>query len=214
MAEIGGILYMDVIMDNKMRFFYLVNKLKEEHTNNRILRANGTLLLNPGKIPKAQHILYKPLTTELIDEYLTKSYKNTLPIQYKQFLQYSNGIDLFMFRILVGKFAFAGSNLIIYGLPRTKPFGRPADMEEPFDIRVEDLRRHNDLPNTWLRVGTYRLKYESGGEADLYIDCDSQRVFATKRDKCHIEEQWDSFDSCLCDLFHRAQNSHSEYRFK
>ena len=79
---------MDVMMDHKMEFFYFVNRLKEEHSNNQILRANGTLLLNPGKIPKAQHILYKPLTVELIDEYLTKSYKNPLPVQYKQFLQY------------------------------------------------------------------------------------------------------------------------------
>ena len=205
---------MDVMMDHKMEFFYFVNRLKEEHSNNQILRANGTLLLNPGKIPKAQHILYKPLTVELIDEYLTKAYKNPLPVQYKQFLQYSNGIDLFMFRILVAKLAFAGSSLTIYGLPRTKPFGRPADMEEPFDIRIEDLRRHADLPDTWLHVGTYRLKYESGGEADLYIDCDSQKVFATKRDQWRIEEQWDSFDICLCELFHRAQNSCSEYRFR
>jgi hypothetical protein len=202
-------------MDNsKMKIFSLIDKLKKEHSNHTVIRKNGTLLFNPGKIPKAQHILYQPLTSELIDEYLSKAYKNTLPVQYKQFLRYSNGMDLFIFKILVGKFAFAGSNIIIYGLPRTKPFGRPADMEEPFDIRIEDLRRHDNISDTWLRVGTYRLKYESGGEADLYIDCDSQRVFATKRDKCNIEEQWDTFDICLCDLFHRAQNSLPEYRFK
>ena len=152
---------------NEMHFFSLVNKLKEEHEKNTLHRANKTFLLNPGKIPKAQHILYEPLTPELIDEYLIQAYKNIVPDQYIQFLRYSNGIDLFMFKILCGKFSFAGSNLTIYGIPRTKPFGRPADMEEPFDIRIEDLRRHDNISDTWLRVGTYRLKYESGGEADL-----------------------------------------------
>lgn len=202
-------------MDNSdMEIFSLVDQLKKEHRTLTVIRKNGTLLLNPGKIPKAQHMLYKPLTSELVDEYLTKAYKNALPVQYKQFLGYSNGMDLFMFKILAGKFAFAGSNIIIYGLPRTKPFGRPVDMEEPFDVRIEDLRRHKNIPDTWLRVGTYRLKYELGGEADMYIDCNSQRVFATKRDQCGIEEQWDSFDLCLCDLFQRAQNSLPEYRFK
>ena len=198
----------------RMEFFSLVDELKEKHKSNMLLRKNGTLLLNPGKIPKAQHILYKPLTTALIEEFLVKSYSNVLPMQYIRFLKYSNGIELFMFKILTGRFEFAGSNLTIYGLPKTQPFGRPADMEEPFDIRVEDLRRHDDISNKWLRVGTYRFKYESGGEADIYIDCDTQRVFSTIRDKSDIKEQWDSFDICLCDLFQRAQNSCSEYRFK
>lgn len=206
---------MEGLMDNeRMKFFSLVDELKEKHKSNTLFRRNGTFLLNPGKIPKAQHILYKPLTTELIEDFLVKSYTNALPMQYISFLRYSNGIELFMFKILTGKFEFAGSNLTIFGLPRTKPFDRPADMEEPFDIRVEDLRRHDDIPNTWLKVGTYRFKYELGGEADIYIDCDSQRVFSTIRDKYNIKEQWDSFDVCLCDLFQRAQNSHSEYRFK
>ena len=172
---------MEGFTDKKiLEFFSLVDELKERHKSNTLIRRNETLLLNPGEIPKAQHILYKPLTTELIEEFLVKSYSNVLPMQYITFLKYSNGIELFMFKILTGKFKFAGSNLTVYGLPRTKPFDRPADMEEPFDIRVEDLRRHDDIPNTWLRVGTYRLKYELGGEADIYIDCDSQRVFSTK----------------------------------
>ena len=206
---------MEGFTDNeRMEFFSLVDELKERHKSNALLRKNGTLLLNPSKIPKAQHILYKPLSTELIEEFLVKSYSNVLPMQYISFLKYSNGIELFMFKILTGKFQFAGSNLTLYGLPRTQPFDRPADMEEPFDIRVEDLRRHDNVSNTWLKVGTYRLKYELGGEADIYIDCDSQRVFSTIRDKSNITEQWNSFDICLCDLFQRAQNSDPEYRFK
>lgn len=206
---------MEDFMDNhKMKFFSLVDDLKERNKNNTIIRKNETLLLNPGKMPKAQHILYKPLSDDLIDEYLVKSYSKTLPKQYLDFLKYTNGIELFMLKILVGNFEFAGSNLTLYGLPRTNPFNRPKDMEEPFDIRVEDLRRHDNVPETWLRVGTYRLKYELGGEADIYIDCDSQKVYATKRDEFIVEEEWDSLDICLCELFSRAQNSHSEYRFK
>jgi len=65
---------MEGFMDNeRMEFFSLVDELKERHKSNTLLRRNGTLLLNPGKIPKAQHILYKPLTTELIEEFLVKS---------------------------------------------------------------------------------------------------------------------------------------------
>ena len=182
--------------------------------NDFFRQKNDTLLLNPGRIPKAKHMLFKPLTAELIDEYLAKAYKNALPDQYVHFLEYSNGISLFAFKILLEKFEFAGSNLTIYGLPRTQPFGRPKDMDEPFDVRVEDSRRHKNIPSTWLKVGRYRIQYTRGGEADIYIDCDTQQVYSTKVDQCNIEEHWDSFDTCVCDLFLRGQKSQTEYRFE
>lgn len=49
---------MEDFTDNKrMDFFSFVDELKEKHKSNTLLRGNGTLLLNPGKIPKAQHII-------------------------------------------------------------------------------------------------------------------------------------------------------------
>lgn len=197
-----------------MKIFYLIDQLKEKHKENTIVRNNGTLLLNPGKIPKAQHIFYEGLSFETIEEFLIKEYKNVFPAQYLKFLKRLNGIELFMFKIILGKISFAGSSLTIYGLPKTPPFNRPIDMEEPFDLRIEDLRRHDNIPQSWLKIGTYQLTYTLGGEADIFIDCDTQCVYSTKRDQDKIEECWDSFDDCMCDLYKRFQNSDLEYVFK
>ena len=112
-----------------MKFIHFVENLKKEHAGDTLVRKNGTLILCPGKIPKAKHIIYKGLSSRLIKEELIDQYKNKFPKEYIEFLKYSNGITLFMFKIKINGIEFAGSNLTIYGLPLVPPFSRPQDEE-------------------------------------------------------------------------------------
>lgn len=189
-----------------MRVFKLIDELKEQYKDDLIIRKNETMLLGPGKIPKARHMLFKGLTTELISEFLIIPYKNKFPSEYEEFLKYSNGASLFMIKIRRGKLEFAGCYLTILGLPRTQPFSRPMDMEEPFDIRIEDLARHEEIPNTWLKCGRYKTQSGFGNEADLFIDTVSGQVFSCRLKEKDIIESWEDLDDCLCDIIQRVRD--------
>ncbi len=207
-----------------MKVFEKIDSLKAIYANDSLVRKNGTILLAPGTIPKAKHILYKPLTQELIDEYLIAEYKNEFPEQYIEFLKYSNGAQLYMNRLginakrrkRVEQIYIACLGLDINGLPRTPPFGRAKDMEEPFDLRIEDLRRHNDVPNTWLKVGRY-AKNETGSdvfgkEYDIFIDCVTQETYGCLVDHFVLDQKWPSLDDCLCAVMDMVSEYNSEYR--
>ncbi len=190
--------------------------LKAQHEEDTVCRKNGTLLLKPGKIPRAKHILYKPLTEDLIAEYLVSAYKHPVPQEYLRFLSYSNGASLFQFQFLSRKAAFAGTAITIYGIPRTPPFGRPLDMEEPFDVRIEDLRRHENTPDTYLQIGRFICMTREACQytAAIFLDCQTQEAIACILDTDTIVEKWDSLDACLTDLFHRAEGYQEAYPFK
>ncbi len=206
-----------------MKIISMIDELKAQHAEHITIRKNGTILINVDTIPKAQHMLFEGLTDALIEKYLSAAYKNKLPNEYVELLKYTNGMALFMFKIQTttqikkGRkteekvLEFAGTNLSVFGLPRTQPFGRALDMEEPYDVRIEDLRRHDSIPDSWLQVGRYVFKHSMGGEASIYIDCDTQKVYATLLDDFEVIEGWDSFDTCLCDLFHRGEESELSY---
>ncbi|MBO5269928.1 MAG: SMI1/KNR4 family protein [Clostridia bacterium] len=196
-----------------MKIFSLIDELRTAHRDDQIVRKNGTVLMVPGTIPKAKHILFEGITQTMLDEFLISQYKNPFPKEYAEFLRYSNGASLFMYKIKSGEFEFAGSNLDILGLPRTAPYGRAADMEEPFDVRIEDLRRHKKIPNTWLKCGCYAYQYKFGGRADIFIDTETHRVYSCIVDEADVLEEWDTLDDCLCDIFIRASKSESEYDY-
>ena len=187
-----------------MRICKLLDTLQSEYQQNTTFRKNGTLLLSPGRIPKAKHLLFPGLPSETIDEFLVSEYKYPFPKQYRELLHHYNGANLFMFRIQKGKLEFASTNLIIFGLPRTKPFGRPADMEEPYDVRIEDLGRHKDIPDTWLKCGCYKSAFVFGDPADLFIDTQTEQVFACMRNDSKVLEQWETLDACLSNIFERV----------
>ncbi len=201
-----------------MKVFSLIDNLKAIYENNKTVRKNNTVLLCPGTIPKAKHMLFQGLSQDIIDEYLIDSYKNIVPPQYIEFLKYSNGGTFYMYKVQserkVGlktkKIEFASSGLTIFGIPRTPPYERAIDMEEPFDIRIEDLRRHKAIPKSWLGVGRYHINEigsdTAGIEASLFIDCDSQKAYACVVDEYTIIEEWNSFDECLCNIFDREKN--------
>ena len=77
-----------------MKFLKILDALKEEYKDNFKIRDNGTLLLAPSTVPRARHMLFKPLNNELIEEFLISQYVHRFPNQYIEFLKYSNGADL------------------------------------------------------------------------------------------------------------------------
>lgn len=190
-----------------MRIFTLIDDLKRRYENNNLTRKNGTILLGLGTIPNAEHMLYKGLPYETINDFLISEYNHKFPDQYAEFLQYSNGADLFIKKLSKGKIHFASVHLSVYGLPRTQPFGRPADMEEPFDVRIEDLARHPRIPSNWLKCGRYKTEIGFGNEAYFYIDTKTEQVYACRKDDYKIIESWANLDECLCDVFLRFHNA-------
>ena len=186
-----------------MRIIALIEELKKKYECNTIVRKNGTMLLGPGKIPKSDHMLYKGLTQDVLDEYLISQYKYKFPSEYVEFLKYTNGATLFSIKIRSGKLEYASSYLTILGLPLTPATSRAVDMEEPFDVRIEDLRRHKKIPKHWLKCGRYKMKREKGNEADLFIDTETNMVFSCRVDDYNIVESWASLDDCLCNIFEK-----------
>ena len=184
-----------------MEFINILNNLKSQYADDCILRKNETLLLGPGKIPKSRYMLFKPLNDEYIDQFLVSQYKNEFPKEYIEFLKYSNGADLYTVKIKSGKFEYAYNLFTIYGLPLTQPFGRPFDMEEPFDIRVEDLARHDDIPATWLKCGKYIKEYDMNTINDIFIDTETLKVYSCVKNEKDIIDSWNSLDECFCSIF-------------
>ncbi len=200
-----------------MKAYTIIENIKNIYSNDKIVRTNDTLLLGPGNIPKAKHMLFKPLTEEFINEYLVAEYKNILPNEYLNFLKYSNGGMFYMFKIKTERIEYASSSVTIFGIPRTPPFNRSSDMEEPFDIRVEDLRRHKMISKDWLAVGRFRKNNldnnKLGYECSLFIDCKTERVYCVKLDESDVMNEWNSFDTCLCELLREA-SLYKEVYFK
>ena len=200
-----------------MDFINLLNSLKEEYKNDLLVRQNGTILLGPGTVPRAQHMLFKPLDDKLIEEFLVSQYVYKFPKAYIEFLKYSNGADLCtvkMWHTIKKKRIPTASGLFtIYGLPRTQPFGRPADMEEPFDLRIEDLRRHDDIPKNWLHCGNYIRNYDFHTAIDIFVDTESEKVNSCIRNTTTIVDSWDSLDDCFCSVYHSFDDRKEEYEF-
>lgn len=203
----------DMLSMNKTTgYITRLESLKEQYKDNSVVRKNGTLLLDPGKIPKCRHMLYYGLDNTIICDYLEADYANVFPVEYKKFLLYTNGADLFWVKRTTAKgIPFAKSMLSFYGLPRTQPFGRPKDMEEPFDLRIEDLARHKKTPKEWLKCGSYYSECDSKVLIDIFIDTESGKVYACNKNECDVLDSWDSFDECFCSIFDSYLNCKTEY---
>ena len=200
-----------------MKFLKLLDELKVQYANDMKIRENGTILLMPRTVPRARHMLFKPLTEELINEYLISQYVHKFPAEYAEFLKYTNGANLFTVKlwhtIKKKRIPTAGGLFTIFGLPRTQPYGRPDEMEEPFDVRIEDLSRHKDLPNTWMKCGTYTRNYDMHTENDIFIDTETSRVYACIRREDIIVDSWESLDECFCTIFSSFSDMKDEYEF-
>lgn len=193
----------------------IVNKLVELRTSYKsksIQHDNGAILIEPSDMPKCRHMLFPGLKKDDIDKYLVENYNNPFPHEYAEFLQVFNGANLCSVRIKAkaANTYFAESLLTIYGVPRTKPFNRPADMEEPFDVRIEDLARNKKIPNTWLKCAAYdeTPKFD---RVHVFIDTSSGAIYACHKNEFEIIREWDNLDECLCDLFDELSIMPLEY---
>lgn len=201
-----------------MEFLNFVTNLKKENASDCIIRDNKTVLLLPGKIPKCKHMLFEPLTKDLIDNFLVEHFSNmSFPEEYIKILKNTNGANLFGIKLNSGKISFGNSMLVILGLPRTQPFGRPLDMEEPFDIRVENLARHKNIPIYWLKcaIWTQIEDVEKGdNQTDIFIDTVTNKVFACRKNQEEILKEWASLDECLCYIVDSFEDLKNEYELK
>ena len=201
-----------------MEFFKFITDVKKEYASDCIIRENKTILLVPGKIPKCKYMLFEALSQNLIDDFLVSHFSGiTFPEDYIELLKTTNGTNLFFFFFNSGKFSFANSMLVILGLPRTQPFGRPLDMEEPFDIRVENLARHKNIAAHWLKcaIWTQIEDVEKGdNQTDIFIDTVTNKVFACRKNQDEIVKEWSNLDECLCYIIDSFKELKDEYELE
>ena len=196
-----------------MKFTELLDELKSQYKQNTLIRKNGTLLLAPGKIPNCRHMLFAPLSRQIIETHLVNNYTNIFPEEYIELLEHTNGANLYGVKLNSGKFSFAQDLLTIYGLPMTPPFMRAQDMEEPFDLRIEDLSRPNDTPKTWLKCGRYIKDCDFSKPLYIFINTENHHILSTSKKENAVVEKWNSLDECLCDLFSRMETCPLEYDY-
>lgn len=194
-----------------MKFIKYIQNLKDEYRKNFIVRGNGTLLLGPDKIPNCRHMLFQPLMDNYIQSYLVSEYKNSFPKEFIEVLKCSNGANLYSVKLNSEGVSFAHSMFVIFGLPLTSPFGRPFDREEPFDIRVEDLARHDEISDKWLKCGTYIKEYNFNIQNDIFIDTETNQVYACEKNRNTVVDSWTSLDNCFCSIFEMLSDSMYEY---
>lgn len=196
-----------------MHFNDLLRELKVAFASDCLVRTNGTLLLSPGKIPKCRHMLFRPMRDNDILSFLVSEYRGVFPKEYIEFLQCSNGANLYYVKLTTSAHSIAYPMLTLFGLPMTPPSGRPLDMEEPYDIRIEDLARSRNIPNTWLKCGTYIREYDFKTIYDIFVDTTSKQAFSTKKNDSIVVEHWENLDDCLCSIFSRLSTSKLEYPY-
>lgn len=195
-----------------MKFADKLRTLKTLNTEKSVQRKNGTVLIEPSDIPKCRHMLFQGLDRLDIEEFLVANYNNMFPQEYIELLQAFNGANLCTVKVCVkaANVCFAESLLTVYGLPRTQPFNRLAECEEPFDVRVEDLARNEEIPNSWLKCAAYD-KIPGFIRVDIFIDTSDGKVYACPKNESEILREWNDLDTCLCELFDELSVMPTEY---
>ena len=186
-------------MVSNMNFISECKKLIDYYCNDIVVRNNGTILLSSDGNLFCKHMFYRGVTDELLNA-LVKSYSGSLPKSYTDFLRFSNGANLYWVTIKADTdIKFSQSMLNIYGIPSKQPCKYE---EEPFDIRLEDLSRHRQTPDFWLKIGSYILPNDpSCSLHDLFIDVYDLKVYSCIKNQLNIDKIWNDLDECLCELF-------------
>jgi hypothetical protein len=188
-----------------------IEQLKEMYHSDCLTRENGTILLGPKKMPKCDHMLFKSLSEETIEECLRKQYKNKFPDEYADFLKYSNGANLFYTKIVKPQFNHAWIFLTIYGLPMETSLAKRLNCEEPYDMRIEDLSRNDKIPSTWLKCGCYCKTTNIFIRYDIFIDTTTGITYGYDTKNGVVIDTWDTLDRGLCDIFCSLSNIQREY---
>lgn len=198
-----------------MKIIDYLENLKEDFKDDTVTRKNGTLLLAPGRVAKSKHRLFRQLPEEILNDYLIAACRNPFPEQYAEFLRYSNGASLFCVRLKSDNAdsGFVVSMLEIFGLPFTPPQQRAKDMEEPYDVRIETLRRGDKISDKWLKCGVFFKKCDFHNRMDIFIDTVTQKVYSCEDRKDKINDEWNSLDECLCEIFDSLKDLPEEFIF-
>lgn len=195
-----------------MRIVEMIHSLIDDYADYMVTQKNGTILLKPGKIPKCRHMIFKGLSPEIINEYLKKEYRETFPDEFAELLTIYNGFSLYWVKLKAEpKIEFAASMITVYGLPMLPPYDRPKDEDEPFDIRIEDLRRHKKVPAHWLKFGDFIHEYQFDPVTELFCNTKAGTVHAVNRGDYKVLKSWNCIDDCLCDLVNYYSDSALEY---
>lgn len=199
-----------------MHFFKKCEKFIKMNQEDQVIQSNGTILLNVKNRLKAKHIIHKGINVDYINKYLVNGYKNVFPENYILFLNKFNGMALFRVKITVApNIAFEHARLLLFGLPLKTYSERTVDEDEPFDIRVQDqLDRHKEIPNHWLKIGQYNKNIETELTYDIYIDTDSGKIYLSEYKKYKVDYTWDDLDKCLCDLFDSLTLTKWDYKLE
>ena len=153
----------------------------------------------------AEHIIYNPMSDIMID-HLVQSYKRKIPCELLTLYQSMNGADLFWTtrNITRLKISIPFCRFSIYGIP----FPNSREGLAPFNISLEDLNRPKHTPEQWLKFGSFYEPSSFSDRRDLYVDTDSNGVYAVAHDctDCFVICNWVSIDECLCDIFDLLSN--------
>lgn len=172
----------------------IVNKAKK--MGYKDISKNGSMLYGhvPHVAPDAWfHILYAPLNKEEIIELEHKT-KIDFPKTFIDFLEFSNGINLF------------SGEIVIYGL--RKNYSRTGDdIWQPFDLDVPNIdERPKDAKESYLFVGSY---YDDGSK--LFIDCTDEKVYRCDPDVSSKKYNvWGNFSEMLISEAKRLENFFDE----
>ena len=78
-------------------------------------------------------------------------------------------------------------------------------------LSLNDINCHDDIPETWLKCGSYTKDFNFSVTNDIFIDTVTGQVFACQRDHKDIVDTWKSFDECLCSIYETLVGCDTEY---
>jgi len=188
-----------------MEFLALLDRMEENYPMDKRRTEYYAVLYGVEQTPppRAKHILFEAMTDKQLVE-LTESYRRVFPDQLLELYRRTNGAELFwgVRHLPRAKLSIPGSRLSVFGIP----LENSRKYVEPYDIRIEDLARADDTPESWLKFGSWRPEKDFRQMIDLFVDTDSAKVYAVDRAEvsCAVWQQWDSVDLCLCDIFNKV----------
>jgi hypothetical protein len=159
-------------------------------------QSNGTELI--GKAPHIAplaylHSIYKGLNTKEIDR-LEQELETEIPIDYKKFLQFSNGLHIF------------NTTFCLDGL-RTS-YNRTKEIENrlPFSILTTNLyeRPKNAKPEHFFIGG-----YDWGNGSHLYINRDNNKVYRCKENDIKPLNEWNNLNEMILSEIDRLMELHN-----
>lgn len=183
-----------------MNFFNLLNELTENNVIKK--QKNGTLLIDlvDSPPPLAQHYIYAPIDSKA-KHTIVEQFKQQFPVVLLELYEFCNGFDMFWDKkeLSVRKktIDIPFSRFICFGIPSSS--NRDPEKLQPIDIRLEDLDRPDNIPNNYLKFGSYSLPRQN--DMDLWICIESYEVFATPSNSSVIIASWKTLDDCLCSIF-------------